>query len=105
MTQVRYKVKRGDFVEVLVGKDKGKRGKVLKVFLDEAKALVEGVNQVVRKVKPSAANPDGPYSKTLPIHISNVALVDPSTDRPSKVGYRKNGDVKERFFKKSGNPV
>jgi large subunit ribosomal protein L24 len=105
MTQVKYKIKRGDFVEVITGKDKGKRGKVLKVFLVDAKALVEGVNQVTRNVKPSSANPDGPYTKMLPIHISNIAVVDSSTDSVGKVGYRQNGDVKERFFKKSGNPV
>lgn len=105
MTQVKFKIKRGDFVEVITGKNKGSRGKVLKVFLADAKVLVEGVNEVTRNVKPSATNPDGPYKKTLPIHISNVSLVDPSTDSAAKVGYRQNGDTKERFFKKSGNPV
>ncbi len=105
MTQLRYKVKRGDFVEVTTGKNKGKRGKVLKVFLEDQKALVEGVNVVMRNAKPSATNPNGPFEKTLPIHISNIAVVDPSSDKPAKVGYRFNGDVKERVFKKSGNLV
>ncbi|MDR3285305.1 MAG: 50S ribosomal protein L24 [Holosporales bacterium] len=106
MTKPNFKVKRGDFVQVMVGRYKGKTGTVKKVFLDEAKVIVEGVNRVVRFMRPTQACPEGKVSKTMPIHISNVALVDSSTDKPGKVEYKigKNGK-KERFFKKSGNII
>jgi large subunit ribosomal protein L24 len=104
MTQQRFKVKRGDFVQVMAGKEKGKRGVVSKVFLDQARVLVEGVRTVVRFTRPSQANPNGKIEKNLSIHISNVAIVDPSTDKVSRVGYRFNPEgKKERFFKKSGD--
>jgi large subunit ribosomal protein L24 len=106
MTQLRFKVKKDDLVEVITGKNKGKRGKVLKVFLSEARVLVEGVNVVTRFLKATPQNPDGPVSKTLPIHISNVAVVDPSTDKPGKVAIRINEDgTKTRVFKKSAQAV
>jgi large subunit ribosomal protein L24 len=106
MTQPKFKIKKGDLVEVMTGKDKGKRGEVQKVHLADALIVVQGVNEVTRFLKPSQSNPDGPVRKTLPINISNVALVDPSTNVPGKVGYRisKEGS-KERFFKKSGTAV
>lgn len=106
MTQARFKVKKGDFVRVMTGKEKGKVGTVLKVFLDEGRVLVSGVRSVVRFMRPSQAHPDGKVSKNLPIHISNVAVVDPSDNKPSKVGYRVNKDgKKERFFKRTQNVV
>lgn len=105
MTQVRFKVKSGDTVEVIAGKDKGKRGMVTKVFLKEAKILVDGVNQKIKNVRMSEANPEGGrYAKYHPIHISNVAIVNPATDKCEKVGIRVNQDgKKERYFKKTGN--
>jgi large subunit ribosomal protein L24 len=106
MTQVRFKVKKGDLVQVTTGKNKGLRGIVQKVLLDNARVVVEGVNQVTRHMRPNYANPEGKMVKTLPIHISNVAIVDPSTDAPAKVGYKINQDgTKTRIFKKSGQPV
>jgi len=106
MTQVRFKVKKGDLVEVTTGKNKGRRGIVQKVILEDARVVVEGVNQVVRHLRPTAQNPEGSVTKTLPIHVSNVSVVDPSTDAPSKVGYKVNPDgTKIRIFKKSGQPV
>jgi len=103
MSQPKFKVKKGDVVQVMLGKDRGKRGVVTKVLLGDSKAIVEGVNVVKRNLKPSQSNPDGPVSKTLPIHISNLSLVDPSTDQPAKVGYKVDKDgSKSRFFKKSG---
>jgi large subunit ribosomal protein L24 len=106
MTQVRFKVKKGDLVEVVTGKNKGRRGVVQKVMLSESRVIVEGVNQVTRHMRPTQANPSGSMVKTLPIHISNVAVVDPSTNAPSKVAYKINPDgTKIRIFKKSGQPV
>lgn len=106
MTQVRFKIKKGDLVQVTTGKNKGLRGIVQKVLLSEGRVVVEGVNQVTRHIRPSQANPNGSITKTLPIHISNVATVDPTTDAPAKVGYKVNQDgSKVRVFKKSGQPV
>ncbi|MES2252797.1 MAG: 50S ribosomal protein L24 [Pseudomonadota bacterium] len=106
MTQLRFKIKKGDLIQVTSGKNKGRRGIVQKVILAEARVIVEGVNQVTRHIRPSQQNPSGSITKTLPIHISNVAAVDPSTDAPSKVGFKINPDgSKVRIFKKSGQPV
>lgn len=106
MTQLRFKIKKGDLVQVTTGKNKGRRGTVQKVLLDEARVIVEGINQVTRHIRPSQQNPSGSITKTLPIHISNVAVVDPSADAPAKVGFKVNPDgTKIRIFKKSGQPV
>jgi large subunit ribosomal protein L24 len=106
MTQLRFKVKKGDLVQVTTGKNKGRRGIVQQVLLSEARVIVDGVNQVTRHIRPSQQNPNGSLVKTLPIHISNVAVVDPSIEGPAKVGYKVNSDgSKTRIFKKSGQPV
>lgn len=106
MTQKKFKIKRGDLVQVIAGKHKGNRGEVERVFLDKDRVLVKGVNIVTRFAKQSAQNPDGATQKEASIHVSNVALVDASVDKPAKVGYRvlENG-TKERFFKRSGEAV
>ncbi|MHA1558249.1 MAG: 50S ribosomal protein L24 [Alphaproteobacteria bacterium] len=102
MIQPRFKIKKGDFVEVMVGKDKGKRGRVLKVFLKKSSAIVEGAHEVKRHVKPSEEHPEGSFMKTLPIHLSNLAIVDISVDKPGRVGYRFSEDgEKIRYFKKT----
>lgn len=107
MTQLRFKVKKGDLVEVTTGANKGRRGIVQKVFLDDSKVLVEGVNSRMRNMKPSAANPQGgQVEKFHPVHISNVSVVNPQTDKIEKVGVRLATDgKKERFFKKTGNAI
>ena len=107
MTQLRLKVKKGDLVQVTTGRDKGKRGVVQKVLLEDSKVLVEGINKVSRNVKPSAANPEGgKVDKILPVHVSNVAIVNPAADKIEKVGVRVNAEGKrERFFKKTGNAI
>lgn len=103
MTQPKFRIKKGDTVQVTAGRNKGQRGTVKKVLLDEAKVVIEGVNVVVRNMKPDYRHPDGSYQKEMPIHISNVSLIDPTTDKPAKVGYKLNEDGKKvRFFKKSG---
>jgi large subunit ribosomal protein L24 len=105
MTQIRYKIKKGDTVQVTTGKNKGLKGVVEKVLLKDGKVLVAGVNEVTRHARPTQANPDGAYKKNLPIHISNVALVDPASDSISKVGIKEVDGKRVRYFKKSGNVV
>jgi large subunit ribosomal protein L24 len=103
MTQPKFKIKKGDVVQVIAGKDKGRRGTVTKVFLDKGKVIVENANVVVRNVKPDYKRPEGPYKKEMPIDISNVSLVDPATNAPAKIGYKIEDGKKARYFKKSGN--
>jgi large subunit ribosomal protein L24 len=103
MTQPKFKVKRGDVVQVVTGRDKGRRGKVVRVFLDKGKVIVENINIVVRNIKPDYRYPDGSFRKEMPIDVSNVSLIDPSTNVPAKIGYRVEEGKKVRYFKKSGN--
>jgi len=106
MTQPKFKVKRGDFVQIMVGKDKGKRGTVTKVDLTEGRVMIEGLGTYMRHIRPSMTHPEGRVQKQHSYHISNVAIVDPSTNSISKVGYRMNEQGgKERFFKESGSVV
>jgi len=97
-------IKAGDTVQVVAGDDRGKRGKVLKVYRKEGKILVEGVNRTKKHVKPNRRNPQGgQLSKELPIDASNAMLIDPSTNKPTRVGVRVLGDgSKERYSKRSG---
>lgn len=104
MTQPKFKVKKGDTVKVMIGKDRGKTGVVEKVLLDEARVVVNGVNVHTRHAKPSQANPNGSYEVTHSIHISNVAVVD-TDGNTSKIGYRNEDGKKVRFFKKTGQLV
>ncbi len=98
----KLKIKTGDNVRVIAGDHKGSEGKVVRVFRDKNKAIVEGVNMVSKHTKPSAANPQGGIvQKEAPIHISNIALVDPKTKQTTKVGYKVEGDKKVRVSKKS----
>ena len=106
MTQARFKIKTGDYVQVMAWSEKGRFGLVVKVFLDKGTVIVNTVRHVVRFTRPSHATTEGKISKNLPISISNVAVVDPSTGKPSRLGVRFNADgKKERFFKKSLNSV
>ena len=84
---VKLKIKKDDVVIVLTGNSKGTKGKVMKVFPHENRAIVEGVNMSSKHTKPNAANPQGGIIKQeLPIHISNLKLVDPASGKPTKVG-------------------
>ena len=100
-------IKENDTVVVLAGQDKGKTGKVLKVLVDENRALVEGVNMVSKSTKPSAKNPQGGIVKQeAPIHISNLSLVDPKSGKPTRVGIKVAEDGKKvRIAKKSGEEI
>ena len=100
-------IKKNDTVVVLAGQDKGKTGKVLKVLVDENRALVEGVNMVSKSTKPSAKNPQGGIvMQEAPIHISNLSLVDPKSGKPTRVGIKVAEDGKKvRIAKKSGEEI
>jgi large subunit ribosomal protein L24 len=100
------KIKKGDDVIVLTGKDKGRKGKVLRVFPTESRVLVQGINVVQRHTRPSQTNPQGGIvNKEAPIHVSNVACVDPKNGQATRVGFRTEGDKKVRFAKKSGEVI
>ena len=100
-------IKKGDTVYVNAGYDKGRTGKVLKEFVDERRAIVEGLNMVSKSQKPSAKNPQGGFVKQeAPIHISNLNLVDPKTGKPTRIGRKLNADGKlVRYAKQSGEEM
>ncbi|NBB84065.1 MAG: 50S ribosomal protein L24 [Alphaproteobacteria bacterium] len=100
------KIKKGDRVVVLTGRDKGKRGEVLKVMPAESRVLVQGVNIVKRHTRPSMQSQGGIVEKEAPIHASNVAHIDPKTDKPTRVGFRNLDDGRKvRFAKASGEVI
>ena len=102
----KLKIKSGDNVRVIAGDDKGSEGKVLRVFREKNKAIVEGVNMVSKHVKPSATNPQGGIvKKEAAIHISNIALIDTKTNSVTKVTYKVEGDKKVRVSKKSNQAL
>ena len=99
---IKLKIKSGDTVKVIAGDHKGAEGKVLKVDREKNKAIIEGVNMVSKHTKPSAKNPQGGIvKKEAPIHISNIALIDPKSKKATRVGIKVEGDKKVRFSKKS----
>ena len=105
------KIKKGDHVIVLAGKDKGATGQVIAAFPATSKVVVEGVNMVKKNKKVTNpggrnANEGGIVTQEAPIHVSNVALVDPETKRPARVGYQVNSDgTKVRVLRPSGKEV
>lgn len=106
MSRPKLKVKKGDHVVVIAGRDKGKRGEVLQVIPDDNRALVQGVNVVVRHQKQSQQQEGGKISKEAPIHISNIAVEDPASGEPSRVGYKILDDGRKvRFAKRSGETI
>ena len=100
-------IKKGDTVYVLAGEDRGKTGRVLSVLAAKGRAIVEGVNIVSKRCKPSAKHPQGGIIKMeAPIQISNIALIDPKSGKPTRVGFRKNDKgVTVRYSKKSGEEI
>ncbi len=100
------KIKKGDNVVVLAGKDKGRTGEVMRVMPKEDKALVRGVNQVRRHQKQSAQAEGGIITKEAPIHLSNLALADPKDGKPTRVGFKVQEDGKKvRVAKRSGELI
>ena len=100
------KIRKGDKVVVLSGKDKGRTGEVLRVMPKDDKAVVRGVNQVRRHQKQSQSQEGGIVSKEAPTHISNLALEDPKDGKPTRVGFKFLDDGKKiRFAKRSGETI
>ena len=99
-------IKKGDTVYVNAGNDKGKTGKVLKVMVDDDRAIVEGVNMVSKHTKPNSKQPQGGIIKQeASIHISNLNLIDPQSGKATRVGYKFDGEKKIRYAKKSGEEI
>ena len=100
------KIKKGDKVVVLAGRDKGRTGEVLKVLPSEGRAVVSGVNVVVRHQRQSANQEGGLIRKEAAIHLSNLALADPTTGKPTRVGFKILDDgTKVRIAKRSGERI
>ena len=99
------KIKKGDRVVVLTGKDKGQTGNVTKVLPKENRVLVAGVNMVKRHTRPTQLDPQGGIkNKEASLHVSNVALMD-ANGKPTRVGFRQDGDKKVRFAKSTGEVI
>jgi large subunit ribosomal protein L24 len=102
----KFKIKKGDQVIVTTGKDKGRRGEVIQVMRSESRVLVQGCNMVQRHTRATQTSPGGIIAKEAPLHISNVAHIDPKTDQPTRVGYRLLDDGRKvRFAKGSGEVI
>ena len=101
------KIKKGDTVVVITGRDKGKRGDVARV-VDDTHVIVNGINQVKRHTKPNPMKnqPGGIISKEVPIHVSNVAIWNPVTQKPDRIGFKLLEDGRKlRFFKSNGEQI
>ncbi len=100
------KIRKGDRVMVIAGRDKGRIGEVLKVMPKENRAIVQGVNVVKRHQRPTAEQPGGIVEKEAPIHISNLAHIDPKDNRPTRVGFKVLDDGRKvRYAKRSGEVI
>jgi large subunit ribosomal protein L24 len=101
-----FKIKKGDKVVVLTGRDKGKRGEVIEIRPKERRALVRGVNMVRRHQRQSASQEGGIISKEGPIDLSNLAIEDPKDGKPTRVGFKVLADGKKvRIAKRSGEQI
>ena len=101
----KFKLKKGDEVIVLTGKDKGKTGKILKMLPKEMKAIVSEINRVKKNQKPDNNQPGGIIDKEMPMHISNLSFYDPSLKKAVKIGYKLEKDKKIRINKSSGKEI
>jgi large subunit ribosomal protein L24 len=100
---MKFKIKKGDKVVVITGRDKGKTGEVLRVLRAENRVVVQGVNMVKRHTKPGAGQAGGIVEKEAALHLSNVAHIDPKSSKPTRVGYKILGDGRKvRYAKRSG---
>ena len=100
------KIRRGDTVVVISGKEKGKRGEVERVEPKKERVVVSGVNVRTRHARPTQQNQEGMYTFEAPIHVSNVMLVDPDSGEPTRVGYRfTEGGEKVRVSKRTGKDI
>ena len=102
----KLKIKKGDKVVVITGRDRGKTGEVKRVLPAENRVVVDGINMVKRHTRPSAGNDGGIVEKEASIHVSNVAHIDPKTDKPTRIGYKTLEDGRKvRFAKRSGEII
>lgn len=100
------RVKKGDRVIVTTGRDRGKKGEVLRVYPDDKRALVSGVNVVKRHQRQTQRQQGGIVNKEAPVHLSNLAHVDPKTGKATRIGFKFLGDGRKvRFAKKSGEVI
>ena len=102
------KIRRDDTVVVIGGKDRGKTGKVLRVDPKKQRVYVEGLNMIKRHQRPSALNPNaeaGVIEREAPIHVSNVALIDPKENKPTRVGVKREGGKRFRVARRSGQQI
>ena len=102
---MKYKLKKGDEVIVLTGKDKGKTGKIIKMLPKQMKAIVSEINKVKKNQKPDNNQPGGIVDKEMPLHISNLSFYDPELKKGIKVGYKFNNNKKIRTNKSSGKEI
>ena len=100
---VKLKIKKGDKVVVISGRDKGKNGEVVRVLREENRAVVQGVNMVKRHTRPGPGQPGGIIEKEAAIHVSNLAHIDPASQKPTRIGYKFLEDGRKvRYAKRSG---
>tara|TARA_B100001057_G_scaffold452451_1_gene496330 strand:+ start:321 stop:635 length:315 start_codon:yes stop_codon:yes gene_type:complete len=101
----KLKLKKGDEVIVLAGKDKGKTGKIVKMIPKQMKAIVSEVNRVKKNQKPDNNQPGGIIDKEMPIHISNLSFYDPELKKGIRIGYKLNNNKKTRINKSTGKDI
>ena len=101
----KYKLKKGDEVIVLAGKDKGKTGKIVKMIPKKMKAIVSEINKVKKNQKPDNNNPGGIIDKEMPMHLSNLSFYDPELKKGVRIGYKFNNEKKVRINKASGKEI
>ena len=102
---IKIKLKKGDEVIVLTGKDKGKTGKIVKIIPKTMKAIVSEINRVKKNQKPDNNQPGGIVDKEMPLHLSNLAFYDPELKKGIKIGYKLNNNKKTRINKSSGKEI
>ena len=107
MSGVKLKLKKDDIVEIMAGREKGKKGKILALFPNEGRLTVEKLNMLKRHTKPSAQNKQGGIvEKEAPVHLSNLAIEDPKDAQPTRVGFKTLEDGRKvRFAKRSGEVI
>ena len=102
---IKFKLKKGDEVIVLTGKDKGKTGKIVKMIPKKNKVIVTDINKVKKNQKPDNNQPGGIIDKEMPVHISNLSFYDSESKKPVKIGYKIDNNKKIRIIKTSGKEI
>ncbi|MCK5374608.1 MAG: 50S ribosomal protein L24 [Alphaproteobacteria bacterium] len=106
MATAKFKIKKGDEVIVLTGKDKGKKGEIIRMITAKSRAIVQGINMVKRHTRQTQTEEGGIISKEASIHVSNLALIDPKSDKATKIGYKIEKDgTKVRISRASGEAI